>query len=235
YGTMGWYCNDVYVDPNDVHDSTWYVGVSAGWGWTDASGNTTPNDQGALMKTTNRGKTWTKLLSESNGLSPGSGVFSATINPNNPNQLFVTTTRDGLWMSNNINAATPTLTQVSNFQFGFPMRVLFNPYNNYEMWVTTFGNGVHVGTLSTVSIAEVSKTEELEVYPNPAANQCTVSISGLKENGVLQVRNVLGQEIESIAINPAIINYKINTSTWPNGVYFISVNNHATRKLVINR
>ncbi len=237
YGTMGWYCNDIYVDPNDTHDSTWYVGISAGWGWTDAAGNTTPNDQGALMKSTNRGKTWTKLLSESNGLSPGSGVFSATINPNNPNQMFVTTTRDGLWMSNNINAATPILTQVSNFQFGFPMRVLFNPYNTSEMWVTTFGNGVHVGTLSTVGINEVTQNENLQVYPNPTNGVVTIVVESekLKVESKLEIYNVMGQEILSVPLNPQTERYTLNTSTWQQGVYILSVNGRVNRKLVVVR
>ncbi|MFO0953439.1 MAG: hypothetical protein U0835_20270 [Isosphaeraceae bacterium] len=56
---------------------------SNGWGGP-------PNDLGGLYKTTNRGQTWTRVLTVT-------GVTSATFNPNDPNELFVTTETDGLW------------------------------------------------------------------------------------------------------------------------------------------
>ncbi len=234
-GKMGWYCNDIYVDPNDAYDSTWYVGVSAGWGWTDAAGNATPNDQGALMKTTNRGNTWTKLLGESNGLSAGSGVFSATMNPANPDQLYVTTTEDGLWMCSDINSGSPSIIQVSDFQFGFPLRVLFNPFNQDNMWVTTFGNGVHVGNLISTGIAEVKKAQGLRLYPNPASGGCTVLVSGLTSRSILEVTNLLGQSVLALPIYPQTENYFLNTDSWQSGVYVISINGSSKSKLVITR
>jgi len=235
-GTMGWYCNDIYVDPNDATESTWYVGVSAGYGWTDASGNTTPNDQGALMKTTDRGLHWTKLFGESNGLAAGGGVFSCNLNPNNPNEMYVATNNSGLWMSSNINDANPTFTQIKNFPFGFPLRVLFNPYKTNEMWVTTFGNGMWVGTLDiTTGIPQFTSKENLEIYPNPATNQCFVNVSGLKDKGILHVHNLLGQEIQTIAIDPQIEKYTLNTGNWPEGIYTVSLNNGEVRKLVVQK
>jgi hypothetical protein len=48
--------------------------------------------------------------------------------------------------SSNINSASPILTQVTNYPFGQPERVFFNPYNPSEMWVTSFGNGIRVGS-----------------------------------------------------------------------------------------
>ncbi len=232
-GTMGWWCNDIYVDPNDATENTWYVGVSAGWGWTDASGNTTPNDLGALRKTTDRGTTWTTLLSEANGLSLGSGVFSCAIDPNNANQMFITTTRDGLWMSNNINGVTPTFTQVASFQFGFPLRVLFNPYNTYEMWVTTFGNGIHVGTLpGGSSVNEIANsTTDFNFYPNPS-NEIIHVLFGTGEEKNISVLNSLGEEVKNIYCNSSSVEIKI--SDLANGVYFIKCGN-SCKKLMVNK
>jgi hypothetical protein len=63
----------------------------------------------------------------------------------------VTTETEGLLFSSNINSASPALTQVTSYPFGQPERVFFNPYNSSEVWVTSFGNGIRVG--STLSLA----------------------------------------------------------------------------------
>lgn len=58
----------------------------------------------------------------------------------------MTTETEGLLFSSNINSASPTLSQVTNYPFGQPERVFFNPYNPSEIWVTSFGNGMRVGS-----------------------------------------------------------------------------------------
>jgi hypothetical protein len=62
----------------------------------------------------------------------------------------MTTETEGLWFSSNINAASPTLTQVAGYPFGQPERVFFNPYNSSEIWVTSFGNGIRVGSTQSL-------------------------------------------------------------------------------------
>lgn len=61
----------------------------------------------------------------------------------------MTTELSGLWYSNNIRAATPTFTQVANYTFRHPTRVFYNPNNTNEIWVTSYGGGVHRGVLGT--------------------------------------------------------------------------------------
>jgi len=58
----------------------------------------------------------------------------------------MTTETRGLWYSNTMRAATPTFAQVANYPFRQPERVFFNPFNPTEVWVTSFGGGVRVGT-----------------------------------------------------------------------------------------
>src|SRR5204862_2419510 len=50
------------------------------------------------------------------------------------------------WYSNNISAAQPTFSAVASYPFRQPERVFFNPYNSAEIWVTSFGNGLRVGS-----------------------------------------------------------------------------------------
>jgi hypothetical protein len=133
---MVYWTKDLVIDPNDPSQSTWYVGVFSGWGGA-------PNGLGGLYKTTNRGLSWTRL----NSLDR---VTSCAVNPLNANELYLTTETDGLWISTNINSVTPSFTQVASYAFRQPERIFFNPYKPSEMWVTSFGNGIRVG--STVSL-----------------------------------------------------------------------------------
>jgi hypothetical protein len=82
---------------------------------------------------------WTRI---SNNLK---AVCSCTINPVNPDEMYVTTEDQGLWYSSNRRAASPAFTQVAGYPFRFPTRVFFNPYDANEIWVTSFGNGMRLG------------------------------------------------------------------------------------------
>ena len=132
---MLYWTKDIIIDPKDTTQNTWYVGVFSGWGGP-------PNGLGGLYKTTNRGQTWTKLTG--NTLDR---VHSCTFNPQNPNQLFITTEIQGLWKSDNINAPNPTFSIIHSYPFQQPVRVFFNPYDATEMWVSSFGNGMRKGRI----------------------------------------------------------------------------------------
>lgn len=132
---MNYWTKDIVIDPYDPTQNTWFACVFSGWGGA-------PNGLGGLYKTTNRGTSWVKLTG--NTLDR---VTSCTFNPDNYNQIFITTEAQGLWMSSNIRDVTPIFTPVNSYPFRQPERVFFNPYNDNEMWVTSFGNGMKKGYL----------------------------------------------------------------------------------------
>jgi hypothetical protein len=129
---MLYWTKDLVVDPHDPSQNTWYVGVFSGWGGP-------PNGLGGLYKTTNRGLTWGRILDVDR-------VTSCTINPLDHNEMYVTTEVSGLWYSGNATAETPDFTNVASYTFRQPERVFFNPYKPGEVWVSSFGNGMKVGT-----------------------------------------------------------------------------------------
>jgi hypothetical protein len=137
---MRYWTKDLVIDANDVTQNTWYVGVFSGWGGP-------PNGLGGLYKTTNRGVSWTRI-------SALDRVTSCAINPTNPNEMYVTTETDGLWMTTNLSGATPTFSPVLNYPFRQPERVFFNPFNANEIWVTSFGNGLKVGSTCTYALSK---------------------------------------------------------------------------------
>ncbi len=135
---LKYWTKDVVVDPFDPQQNTWYAGVYSGWGGM-------ANGLGGLYKTTDRGLTWTRITT---GLDR---VESVTFHPNDPNEAYLTTETQGLWYSNNAHAASPAFTQVAAYPFRQPERVFYNPYNANEIWVTSFGNGVRVGTVAAAA------------------------------------------------------------------------------------
>ena len=141
---MHYWTKDIIIDPADATQNTWYVAVFSGWGGA-------PNGLGGLYKTTDRGISWTKLTG-----SQFDRVTSITFNPQNYNEAYLTTETQGLWMSNNMNTVTPTWSLVQSYPFRQPERVFFNPYNPSEMWVSSFGNGMKVGTTSTLPITYIN-------------------------------------------------------------------------------
>jgi len=92
---------------------------------------------GGLFRTTNRGQNWTRL----NNIYR---VESVTIHPKDPETMYLTTEVEGLWITRNLSAATPTFTQLADYPFRHPVRVFFNPYDVGEIWTTSFGGGLHV-------------------------------------------------------------------------------------------
>jgi hypothetical protein len=107
--------------------------VFQGWGSVAVQGT------GGLFKTTDRGLNWTKISNEFR-------VNSVTIAPNNPNILYYTTETKGLWYSTNATSVAPTFSVVTSYPFRQPMRTFFNPNNQDEVWITSFGAGMKVGT-----------------------------------------------------------------------------------------
>lgn len=136
HSDMQYWTKDIIIDPSDPTQNTWYVCVFSGWGGA-------PNGKGGLFRTTNRGGSWTKLTG-----TQFDRVTSITFNPLQLTQAYLTTETQGLWISNNMNTATPAWSLVNNYEFRQPERVFFNPYNPTQIWVTSFGNGLKTGSVS---------------------------------------------------------------------------------------
>jgi hypothetical protein len=216
---MIYYTKDVVIDPNDATQNTWYACVWSGWGGP-------PNGLGGLYKSTTRGASWTKLTG--NTLDR---VESCTFNPANPNELYITTETQGLWMSSNINAGSPTFSLVNSYPFRQPERIFFNPYNTNEMWVSSFGNGMRVGLMTPNGVPAFSNSSnEISLYPNPASSSFTVNSNEEKE--VLTMYNMLGEIVLTKEMVKGENN--IDVENFEEGVYFVKVNS-LTEKILVRR
>ena len=134
---MHYWTKDIVIDPNDSAQQTWYVGVFQQFGGVG------PTGANGLYRTTDRGQHWAHLWQ---GDTEDYNVESCTIDPRNPNHMFMTTETNGLWSTSNLSAASPTFVADPDYPFAHPMRVFFNPYKAGEVWVASFGGGLRVRT-----------------------------------------------------------------------------------------
>jgi hypothetical protein len=166
---MQYYTKDVTIDPHDPAQNAWYAGVWGEWG--------NSANLGGLYYTTNRGTGWTRITT---GLK---AVGSCTINPANPDEMYVTTEDQGLWYSSNRRAASPTFIQVGGYPFRFPSRVFFNPYDSNEVWVTSYGNGMRLGRINepqpVLNLQRTNSTSSLSVTAAAGQNVVVSASSNL--------------------------------------------------------
>ncbi|MDZ4665698.1 MAG: T9SS type A sorting domain-containing protein [Bacteroidota bacterium] len=211
---MYYWTKDLVIDPNDALQNTWYACVFSGWGGP-------PNGLGGVYKTTNRGTSWTKLTN----ITDIDRATSLTFNPNNANQVYITGEACGLWMSNNINAVTPTFSIVQSYPFQQPERVFFNPFNSQEVWVTSFGNGMKTGTMSVGMgmLDFASKTDELIIYPNPSSEKINILFNSKMENSSFTILDITGRIV--LSGNLPGQNSEVSISGLSIGTYILQVKN----------
>jgi hypothetical protein len=156
-------------------------------------------------------------------------VTSITFNPLNNNQAYLTTETQGLWMSSNMNVSTPTWAIVSSYPFRQPERVYFNPFNTAEMWVTSFGNGMKIGSsIGTTGMPVFANNPSVRVYPNPAKNVLNVVLPTETNYKRLTVYDISGRLI-TMMVPGNKTNLQINTETWVPGIYILYYGNESVK------
>jgi hypothetical protein len=213
---MYYWTRDVIVGPSDADQNTFYAAVFSGWGGA-------PNGKGGLYRTENRGANWVKLTG-----AQFDRVTSLTFNPRNLSQAFLTTETQGMWVSDDMTSATPTWKLVPGYPFRQPERIFFNPFDNNEVWVTSFGNGMRMGMM-TASSAEVPSrvTVGFSVVPNPFRDQIRISSKGLGER--YEIFDGLGVRLAAGTLANGIA--RVAASGWAKGVYFVRIGGKTARAI----
>ncbi|MFZ4523250.1 MAG: T9SS type A sorting domain-containing protein [Bacteroidales bacterium] len=192
------------IDPHDPAQNTWFLGA----------GSSGIGSEPGLYRTTDRGVTWMNVW-------PGKTVYSVTMHPEKNDEMYICSASDGLFYATDANTNTPDISAVSSYPFKAPERVFFNPYNGNEVWVTSLGNGLRVGTISPVG-ADSPENEEnsLVLYPNPASGEirlhCQVPLK------MFIVKDLAGRTVYRIT-NPKEEN-TLNMQNLPRGIYFYQAN-----------
>ena len=148
---MSYWTKELVVDPLDPSGDTWFACVFTDWGATRHDGAPA---RGGLYRTSDRGKTWTGRI---DGVPhDGDDMDQARIDSvtivKMPGavkaDLYMTTEGAGLWHSPydpSLKNYGLNFAQQVGYPFSHPTRVVQNPFNVSELWVTSFGNGLYVG------------------------------------------------------------------------------------------
>ncbi|GJM31446.1 MAG: hypothetical protein DHS20C18_04470 [Saprospiraceae bacterium] len=212
---MNYWSKDVVIDPHDGNQQTWYVAVFSGWGGA-------ANDLGGIYRTTDRGINWTRIYDLDR-------VESMTIDPDNGNEMYVTTEYEGLWYTDELNNANPSFFRLDAYPFQHPIRVFFNPYNTNEIWVSSFGNGMKSGNKITTSVHPTASTQRriFRLSPNPANDHVLLKGEAQFSPGQYQVQlvNTSGQTVRQISfiLNMQHAEHPLPLSQLPTGQYFIHI------------
>ena len=104
--------------------------------------------------------------------------------------------------------------------------------SSQSAWVST-----SFTTLGATGLADAeSGAIKAMIYPNPAKDKATLSLSGLTANAKIIVSDLQGRIIQTEDLQAGTETYELNTSNYASGVYYIRIlcgKNSNTQKLVI--
>ncbi len=205
---MLYWVRDVEISPSN--DDIWYAAVFSHWG----PGNT---EQGGLFRTTDRGQTWENIHDFYR-------VRSMTIHPTNPDIAYVCTAdnHDGLQYTENLTDENPTFTRLDEYHFANPQRVFFNPYDENEIWVTSFGNGIKKGRVEDNSTSNTHIIErQVMVSPNPSDQHFNIEWPSQYSIQSYTVLSIDGKIIEQGPCPNTTLSIRLDDQ----GIYFLRLEN----------
>ncbi len=112
----------------------------------------------------------------------------------------------------------------------------------YKAFATTASGTIEgaVESFTTLAASGLADAEsgaiKAMIYPNPAKDKATLSLTGLTANAKIIVSDLQGRIIQTEDLQAGTETYKLNTSNYASGVYYIRIlcgNNSNTQKLVI--
>ncbi|HXB11419.1 MAG TPA: T9SS type A sorting domain-containing protein, partial [Bacteroidia bacterium] len=138
----------------------------------------------------------------------------------------------GLFYTSNISAASPVFSAVTAYPFQEPLRVFFNPYNTNDVWVTSFGNGLEMGSTVPLGLNEVTnQNTSIVVFPNPSIGKFTFSLShpelGSGSHTAVEIYNMLGEKVYSKSLSVVNSQLSIDMGSKPAGIYMYRLTNES--------
>jgi len=109
----------------------------------------------------------------------------------------------------------------------YPSPVTGNIYINDSDGVFVFGfDGLVLGS-------EDETANAFAMSPNPASDRTVLKLQNEPIENV-RLHNVLGAEVMNLDVFERSVSYELDLSNLDSGVYFVTVNNAQTKKIVVN-
>ena len=106
------------------------------------------------------------------------------------------------------------------------------------LYVATYGRSMYKLDIASdiLSVSNISFSETLSIYPNPASSYFNISVSETLENVSVGIYDVMGRAVSSRNFSMFKTNERISTEGLSKGMYFVRVSNGAfqtTKKVLI--
>lgn len=174
------------------------------------------------------------------GTLPRMPVYSAIIDLTSPNTAIIGTEL-GVFVSTNINTASPTWTEANSNGFArvpvYDLKqqtFMFPGHTNYGViYAATHGRGVFE-SLSLVPVKEFDSNNlnnnSLNVFPNPTTDFINIELPKSVSKRVMNIYNVEGRLVMSFDINSTQNTHRIDVSSLALGLYKIELIDSDSKK-----
>lgn len=102
-------------------------------------------------------------------------------------------------------------------------------YNDGNGCEATASDSINVNICTSVS--EIKTANGFNIFPNPAANEITISVENKKTTPIL-IYDSSGRKVKEVVLTNEI--NTVSVSDFDNGMYFISIEGYPTKKFVKN-
>lgn len=145
------------------------------------------------------------------------GSMSATATGGTPPYSYEWTAPDGSKLTGK---------DVSNLTKNGTYKLVVTDSKGCKSQETTF-------VMKALSVGDVQFSKQLSIYPNPSKGQFTIETIGVNENLTVNIRNIIGQTIQTEKISSSGNTKKlINLNTASSGVYFVEISSEKGQKAI---
>lgn len=127
-----------------------------------------------------------------------------------------------------------------NWFYGW-VRISLSTFTSFTIkdyaYNSTPNQPILAGQTSALGIDENSLVSKINIFPNPASNQVTISLGSLQQLVALAITDTTGKIVYKTKESEAQ-NIKINTTDFANGIYLVQIKAKdyvTTKKLVVNK
>lgn len=177
-----------------------------------------------VYKSIDSGNTWSNMSLPSG--ENFSKISAITIHPTNPDLVYVSTSKDGIYMTQDGGSSW---SEINNGLLTPNIARLSNIYSNSEaeliVYAASYGNGAFKQSISTmVNATNIDdKYSHFSVYPNPASNYIQLDIDSYSDFHSVNIYSLEGHLLYQLPVDHLLDQQLIDVTHLPPGIYTLEV------------